>query len=276
VWFAPGSPIPDGAAVIQLEESPRRLAQNFPITVGLVAGSKAGLSALLAAVESGADAAFRSAARERNTALAALRQEEVTAQRARAERRWSRVPMSTARLMAELAHALPREAIVVDESITASVDLWRTLSFEGPGDYHGARGGGIGQALPGALGVKLAHPDRPVVAISGDGSAMYSIQALWTAAHHDLAVVYVILSNREYRILKHNMDTYRQRFGAKPDRPYLHMDLATPELGFVDMAKGMGVPAERVTRPEEVPGALARGLASGGPYLLDVAVEAKA
>lgn len=276
VWFAPGSPIPARAAVVQIEESPRRLAPNLPVTVGLITGMKAGLAALLAAIEANADPAFRVAARERNAALAALRQEDVAAQRARAERRGSRLPMSTARLMAELAQALPHEAIVVDESITASVDLWRTLSFEHPGDYHGARGGGIGQALPGALGVKLAHPDRPVVAISGDGSAMYSIQALWTAAHDHLAVVYVILSNREYRILKHNMDTYRQRFGAKPDRAYLHMDLAPPEIGFVEMAKGMGVAAERVTRTEEVAGALARALASGGPYLLDIVVEGKA
>ncbi len=105
------------------------------------------------------------------------------------------------------------------------------------------------RALPGALGVKLAHPGRPVVAISGDGSAMYSIQALWTAAHHDLAVVFVILDNREYRILKHNMDVYRQRFGVRTDRPYVHMDLTGPELSFVDIARGMGVAGTRVTRP---------------------------
>ena len=131
--------------------------------------------------------------------------------------------------------------------------------FERSGDYVGARGGGIGQALPGALGVKLAHPDRPVVAVSGDGSAMYSIQALWTAAHHDLAVVFVILNNREYRILKHNMDTYRQRFGAKPERGYPNMDLVSPDLGFVDMARGMGVEAARVDQAGgAAPGARAR------------------
>ena len=154
--------------------------------------------------------------------------------------------------MAELEAALPADAIVVDESITAG-PTWRApSSSSGAGDYVGARGGGIGQALPGALGVKLAHPDRPVVALSGDGSAMYSIQALWTAAHHDLAVVFVILNNREYRILKHNMDTYRQRFGAKPDRGYPNMDLVSPDLGFVDLARGMGVEGARVTAPAEL------------------------
>jgi len=167
------------------------------------------------------------------------------------------------------------DAIVVDESITASIDLGRTLSFERPGDYFGARGGGIGQALPGALGVKLAHPRRPVVAVSGDGSAMYSIQALWTAAHHDLAVVFVILNNREYRILKHNMDTYRQRFGAKPERGYPNMDLVAPDLGFVDLARGMGVEGLRVTQPGELRPAFDKALGAGRPFLLDVAIEGR-
>jgi len=139
----------------------------------------------------------------------------------------------------------------------------------------GARGGGIGQALPGALGVKLAHPDRPVLAVSGDGSAMYSIQALWTAAHHDLAVVFLILNNREYRILKHNMDTYRQRFGAKPERGYPNMDLVSPDLGFVDLARGMGVEGVRVTAPDELRPALDKAFSANRPFLLDVAIEGR-
>src|SRR4029079_11601707 len=133
----------------------------------------------------------------------------------------------------------------------------------GAGAYVGARGGGIGQALPGALGVKLAHPERPVLAVSGDGSALYSIQALWTAAHHDLAVVFLILSNREYRILKHNMDTYRQRFGAKPGRGYPHMDLVTPDLGFVELARGMGVDGARDGEPDDLSPAIDKELAPG-------------
>ena len=124
--------------------------------------------------------------------------------------------------------------------------------------------------------MKLAHPDRPVVAVSGDGSAMYSIQALWTAAHHDLAVVFLILSNREYRILKHNMDTYRQRFGVRAERPYLHMDLDKPALGFTDMAQGMGVTGVRANGAAELRAALESGFRSNRPVLIDVAVEGRA
>jgi len=276
VWYAPGSPLPEGAAAIQVESAPERLAHNLPVRVGLVGHPPAALSALRAAIERGASRAFRDASAQRNDAFRALKAQDAEAQRARAAKRWDQAPISVPRLMAEIEAALPPDAIVVDESITASIDLARTVQFDRPGDYVGARGGGIGQALPGALGVKLAQPDRPVVALSGDGSAMYSIQALWTAAHHDLAVVFVILNNREYRILKHNMDTYRQRFGAKPDRAYPNMDLVAPDLGFVDLARGMGVEALRVSKPGELRPALDKALGAGRPFLLDVAIEGRA
>ena len=278
VWYAPGSPLPPGAVAIQVESAPERLAHNLPVSVGLVSHPRAALAALSAAIEReerGPGRAFHDAAAHRNDALRALKTQDAQAQRARAAKRWDHAPISVPRLMAEIEAALPPDAIVVDESITASIELARTVQFEGPGDYVGARGGGIGQALPGALGVKLARPERPVVALSGDGSAMYSIQALWTAAHHDLAVVFVILNNREYRILKHNMDTYRQRFGAKPDRAYLNMDLVVPDLGFVDLARGLGVEAMRVATPGELRPALAKALSAGRPFLLDVAIEGK-
>jgi len=275
VWFSPGSPFPTDAAVIQVEASSQRLAYNYGVTVGLIGDPKATLAALRADVNSKASAGYREAAARRNQALKSLKDQNAAAQRARAQKRWDNTPISMPRLMADIAAALPADAIVVDEAITAGPDLARTLTFSKPGDYFGARGGGIGQALPGALGVKVACPDRPVVAISGDGSSMYSIQALWTAAHHDLPIVFVILNNGEYRILKHNMDVYRQRFGAKPDRPYLHMDLGQPRLGFLDLARGLGLSAERITAPGELTGALSRAIAAKRPHLIEVVIEGK-
>ena len=275
VWFSPGSPFPTGAAVIQVETSSQRLAYNYGVKVGLIGDPKATLAALLVDVNGKASAGYREAAARRNQALKSLKDGDAAAQRARAQKRWDNTPISMPRLMADIALALPADAIVVDEAITAGPDLARTLSFSKRGDYFGARGGGIGQALPGALGVKVACPDRPVVAISGDGSSMYSIQALWTAAHHDLPIVFVILNNGEYRILKHNMDVYRQRFGAKPDRPYLHMDLGKPRLGFLDLARGLGVSAERITTPGDLTGALSRAIAAKRPHLIEVVIEAK-
>jgi benzoylformate decarboxylase len=104
---------------------------------------------------------------------------------------------------------------------------------------------------------------------------MYSIQALWTAAHHQLDILFVIVSNREYRILKHNLDTYRKRFDAQSDRPYPHMDLADPVLGFAEMGRGMGVPGKLISKPEEIQDAVQEALSVEGPYLLDLVVSGK-
>jgi benzoylformate decarboxylase len=104
---------------------------------------------------------------------------------------------------------------------------------------------------------------------------MYAIQSLWTAAHVGLPIVFVILANREYRILKHNIDVYRQRFGIASQEPYAHMDLGGPPLGFVEMAAGMGVAATRVSKSDQIGQALRAAFASGKPHLVEIAVEAK-
>ena len=138
--------------------------------------------------------------------------------------------MAISLAMTTLNATLPDNAIMVEEAITAGPDFARSIDISGPGAYYAGRGGGIGQGLAGALGVAVANPDKPTVCVSGDGSAMYSIQALWTAAHHDLPIVFVILANREYRVLKHNIDAYRGRFNVESNRGYTHMDLRVPNL----------------------------------------------
>jgi benzoylformate decarboxylase len=275
IWYAGGSHFPAGAAVVQIEESPERLAFNHHLDAGIVGDMVASLVSLAHAVRSHAPSEFRLAAQRRNQALAGLRARENEAYRVRLEKSWSREPTSMPRVMAELRRGLPDDAVIVDESITASLDLARAFDYRGFGDYFGGRGGGIGQGLAGAIGVKIAMPDRPVVAVSGDGSAMYSIQALWTAAHHKLAVVFVILSNREYRILKHNVDVWRQNFVAGTQHPYQHMDLTGPELDFVHLAAGMGVEGIRVEKADAIAPALARAVATARPYLIEIAVEGK-
>jgi benzoylformate decarboxylase len=275
VWFEAVDAIPEGAITVQIEESAERLAFNFPLAVGAVGQLGATLALLASAIADAADADFLAASKGRNQRLeqeSAAKQEALAA---RSQALWDTTPMSTSRAMHEIGRALPEDAVVVDESVTALLEVGLSFRLEQPGDYYAARGGGIGQGLAGALGVKVAHPDRPVVALSGDGSAMYSIQALWTAAHHDLDILFVIISNREYRVLKHNLDTYRQRFDARSDGPYPHMDLTDPVLGFVEMARGMGVQGKLVSKPVELHRAVQEARSAKGPYLLDVVVSGK-
>jgi benzoylformate decarboxylase len=275
VWHADGGPFPDGAKVAQIETSTERLAYGVAPELGVIGSIRHALAGLIAEIDRAATVDFRAAAKRRNRELTELKAKENAFQKARAEKAWDREPTSMPRVMAEIRDAMPPRAIVVDESITASIDLARTLEFRGPGDYFGAKGGGIGQGVAGALGVAVAEPKRPVLCISGDGSAMYAIQSLWTAAHVGLPIVFVILANREYRILKHNIDVYRQRFGIQSQEPYAHMDLAGPPLGFVEMASGMGVAATRVSKPEQIGQAIKAAFASGKPHLVEIAIEAK-
>ncbi len=275
VWFDQGSPFPDGAKVLQIEDDPGRLAHNHAIDLGVLADPKHGIEALLAEVTSLENRGVESAAEARNAALEEEYQQGVAARRARAESRWDNRPISTARLMTTLAAALPSDAVVVNEAITAGGDVMGCFDFDDPARYYGTRGGGIGQALPGALGVSVAHPGQPVVALSGDGSSMYSAQALWTAAHDDLPIVYVILHNREYKILKINMDIYRERFGVPADRPYPHMNLTKPEIDFVGLAQSLGLSAARIDDPDDIEPRFTEAVSSGKPWLLDVSIEGR-
>jgi len=275
IWFAPGGHFPPGAAVAQIEGSPERLAFNHRLEAGIVGDMAICIAALTDTVRARASADYKSAAQRRNKGLAELKMREKEAYRARVDKSWSREPTSMPRVTAELRRGLPDDAVIVDESITASLDLARSFDYRGLGDYFGGRGGGIGQGFAGAIGVKVAMPDRTVVAISGDGSAMYSIQALWTAAHHKLAIVFVILANRQYRVLKHNVDVWRQNFTPNTQHPYQNMDLTAPELDFVHLAAGMGVDGVRVDKAEDIAPALSRAVASGKPYLVEIAVEGK-
>jgi benzoylformate decarboxylase len=275
VWHADDGPFPDGVEVIHIEASSERLAHSIAPTAGIVGDIGASIAGLANAVSQQGDAGYKAAVAQRNTALAERKDKERAVQKARAERAWDRDPISMPRLMAEISDALPENAIVVDESITASIDLARTIDFQNAGDYYGARGGGIGQGIAGALGIAVAEPQRPVVCLTGDGSAMYAIQALWTAAHMALPIVFVVLANREYRILKHNIDVYRQRFDIASQEPYAHMDLGGPRLGFVEMAQGMGVAGTHVTKPGEIGPAMRAAFDSGKAHVIEIDIEAK-
>ncbi len=275
VWYAPGSPFAPGTKVLQVEAAPSRLAYNFALDAGVVADVGAGLAALDVALATVAGEDFDAAAAKRNAALQALKESEAAAQKARVEKAWARTPTSMPRAMAEIRAGAPGNAIVVDETITANLDLFKTFTFAGADDYFSGRGGGIGQGLAGAIGVAVAKPERPVLCLSGDGSSMYSIQALWTAAHHELPIVFVILANREYRVLKHNIDAYRARFDVKSNKPYMHMDLGSPTMGFVDMAKGMGLAGTYVAKADDIKAAVAAAFKTGKPHLIEIEIEGK-
>jgi len=172
---------------------------------------------------------------------------------------------------AALGATLPEGAIVADEGNT--VGYLAPLATAGcpPHDWLCLTGGSIGFGLPAATGAALACPDRRVIALDGDGSAMYTIQALWTQAREKLNVTNVILSNRSYAIL--NLEMMRMGLGQAGPVAKTMLDLNNPALDFVALGKGMGVPSTKVSRADELVVALRRSYLTEGPTLIEVEIE---
>ncbi len=171
-------------------------------------------------------------------------------------------------LAAAVAALLPDGCIVVDESMTTGRAMLPAARGTGPHDWLGNPGGSIGIALPLAVGAAVACPSRPVLCLSADGSGMYTVQALWTMAREGLHVITVILANRAYSVLKREFDNLG---GGKPGARALDLfDIGRPDLDWVALAKGMGVPGTRVTSLDSFGRALQDGFAAEGPRLIEV------
>jgi benzoylformate decarboxylase len=257
--------------VIHLDTDPWELGKNYPTGVAILGDPKATLPDLLAALEARLTPARRGRARERLEATRVAKARQVEELRARARAEAHRVPITPLAAISAVADALPPEAVVVDESISSAGGLRMLLRSDDPRSFFGLRGGGIGWGLPATVGVKLALPGRPVVGLIGDGSAMYTCQALWTAARYRVGVTFVILNNSSYRILKQRIHAMKG-FAAQADR-YVAMDLEDPRVDFVRLAESLGVRAERIEKAADVGPAVGRALATPGPTLLDVQLD---
>ncbi|NJN53245.1 MAG: hypothetical protein HC809_17275 [Gammaproteobacteria bacterium] len=198
-------------------------------------------------------------------AVGATRQAPVYVQSARPSvGRGALSPESIARTLGAL---LPEQAIVVNEAATSGFMIPAMTAAAAPHDWLDLTGGAIGQGLPSAVGAAVACPDRRVLALEGDGAGMYTLQSLWTMAREQLDITVVIFANRKYAILQVEL----LRVGAgNPGRKAMDMlDLSRPDLDWVALAKGMGVPATRATSAEEFNSQLARSLAASGPTLIE-------
>ena len=264
-------PMPPGLDVVHLDVDPWELGKNYPAAVAIQGDPKASLPELCEAVRRHAGKAGHRDAGKRREALAAKhsREREDLARRAVDEAKKS--PMGPLALVHAVSQVVPDDVVVVDEAISSSGGIRNFFRCADAKSFFSLRGGGIGWGLPAALGVKLAVPKRPVVALVGDGSAMYTAQALWTAAHESLAVVYVIFNNASYRILKERTKALKG-FSAEDDK-YVAMDLVDPAIDYVGLAKSLGVVGERVEKAADVGPAVGRALASGAPALIDVRID---
>ncbi len=266
--YSPVDPLPRGTAVLQIAERDWELGKNYPAEMALNTNVKETLRVLVPAVRR-----LRSAARAEEAVrrVSALASSNWTAQRAKlaaeAEQAAGAKPIDPRVLMLRIVGALPADTVVVDEGITSTGSLHALRALRHTHAHFGMASGGIGWGIAAANGVSIALPHRPVCAIIGDGSAMYSVQALWTAAHYQLPVTFVICNNRSYRILKERLSSMR---GAEK---HIGMDLRDPAIDWTGLAQSLGVPARRVTDAADIAPAIKEATARSGPSLIDAFVQ---
>jgi acetolactate synthase-1/2/3 large subunit len=177
-------------------------------------------------------------------------------------------PITASTLASAIAASLPEHAIIADEANTSGVALPQALARAPRHTLLTLTGGAIGQGLPVATGAAVAAPDRPVLALEADGSALYTIQALWTQAREQLNVTTVLLNNAAYAILR--MELARTAAGEAGPRAARMLDLSDPTPNFAEISTGLGVPATRVHLAEDLDQALRRAYAEPGPHLIEV------
>jgi benzoylformate decarboxylase len=177
----------------------------------------------------------------------------------------SGTPIPPAYLMHILSRAMPEEVAIFEESGSVRQTFQKHVRPNWPEGYHNAASGGLGYAMPASVGYKLARPDRPVVCLIGDGSSMYSIQSLWSAAQYGANVLFLVVDNKGYYILK----GFRDAAGIDDTVPGLDV----PGLDLVKIAEGMGVRGESIEEPDALEDALERGFSARWPYLINIFVE---
>ena len=278
IYAEPARPIPEHIKLIHIDEDPWQIGKNYPVEVGLIGNSKAALVELDFEVEQRLTAKQPQAANLRaerdlrlqrhvSAILQARRkfQEKVDAQR-------DIRPLSPLGLMGTLAKILPPDVAVVEEAVTTTNTTFERLAvLKNTTGYFGHRGWALGWGLGVSIGVKMAWPDRPVLALLGEGAAAYGIQGLWSAAKYKVPVVFVICNNAQYQILK--VCGRQLNLPAAEAERFEGMDLTGPELDYLALARGFGVEAHRVTEPNELADRVQAAWKGDKPVLLDVPIS---
>jgi len=262
-----------GARLFHVDLNPWEIAKNFPVELGIIADPKATLEAISAGIELHRNPEFQKKAAERKLCWQQKKKEEWDAVQIKYDHLRQARPMHSSLMMKTLVEMIPENAIIYDESITSSPSLVHYMNTAKPALYFSSRGRCLGSGWTGAVGVKLAFPHQHVLAVSGDGAALYVIQSLWTAARNNLHIIFLVCNNRSYRILKLNMLEYWAEEGMEL-RQFPQHDLDYPVIRFDEIAKGFGVKSWSANDPDSLRSALNSALTdTSGPHLIDVQIE---
>ena len=267
--------LPQEAKLIHIDPDATKIGRSEPTDLGIVGHCGLALTDLTAALKERLSPGDMPEIEERKQTVSAERQRNREAFEASVAEKWERKPMTPARMMSELADALPGNAIVVDDSISNRGTMRHYFQARQRGDLRGVRGQSIGGGIGATMGTQCAYPDRPVFGIIGDGSAMMTVQGLWTAANDNIPCIFVICNNGSYRVLKVNFNVYQEEILELPETSggrLMYSDFATP-FDMAAIANSMGVHGERITDPAQIRPAVERAVASGKPALLDMVID---
>ena len=267
--------LPAEAKLVHIDPDRSKIGRSEPTDVGIVGNCALALSDLIAALKERLSPGDMSEINQRKAGVAAAKRSGRDAFEESVAENWDHRPMTPARMMSELAEAIPDNAIVVDDSISNRGVMRHYFQAQRRGDLRGYRGQSIGGGMGTTMGTQCANPDRPVFGIIGDGSAMMTIQGLWTAANDNIPCVFVICNNGMYRVLKVNFNVYQQDILELPETSggrLLYSDFGTP-FDMAAIANSMGVHGERITEPSQIKPAVDRAVASGKPALLDMVID---
>jgi benzoylformate decarboxylase len=272
-WSLPSKikPMPPGMPLIHLDTDPWQIGKSYPAAAGIFGDPKATLPDIAAATRERMSAGAKAAAAARLRSASDAIRAEREAFRAKARALAGKTPVQPLALLEAIGAMLPKDAVVIEEVLSSAPGARSLINSDDEQSFFALRGGGIGWGLPAAIGAKLALPHRPVVALVGDGSAMYTVQALWTAARYRLPIVWVIFNNTSYRILKQRLVAMRGL--AEQADTFVGMELNDPAVDFVGLARSLGVEAARANTVAEATDLIARGLKSGTALLIDVDME---
>ena len=265
----------ENTKLIHIDPIPGRAGRSEPTDVGIVSHCGLAIEELIRSLKPLITPELANEIDGRKIGVVAAAADQRKAFEDSVAAKWDNNPMSPARMMSELADAIPDNAIVVDDSISNRATMRHYFQGQKRGDLRAFRGQSIGGGIGTTMGTAVANPDRPVFGIIGDGSAMMTIQGLWTAANDNIPCIFVICNNGMYRVLKVNFDVYQreilqQKESSGENLPY--SDFPTP-FDISAVATSMGVHGERITDPAEISPAVQRAVASGKPAVLDIVID---
>lgn len=272
LFHTPNQPIPPHVRLVHIDEDARQLGKNHELAVGVWSSLKPGLKELDQQLAVRMTAAARDAAKVRGEQHAAKHRESLEKLRREIDRQRTTRPLTPLALVGTLADVLPPNVAVVEEAVTTTNMVFERLgALKNTSGYFGQRGWTLGWGLNCAIGVKLAWPDRPVLAMLGEGATLYGVQGLWTAAHYRIPVTFVVCNNAQYGILK--IGSRAMQLPAAQAGQFQGMDLAGPEIDFVSLARSFGVEAHRVSEPDDLAERVRQSFSGDRPMLFDVPIS---